>query len=129
MSKLTPRDSTKPPLTDRVNADRWQYWFVRVVPMLYVTTFTIVLPKILTQSFVVSELGSASEQKLRQQLRAISIKVIAHGETIGSGVLLDSTNQQRSGGAGSPAATALDRVYTAITNAHVIQSTISTPNS
>lgn len=72
--------------------------------MLYVTTLTIALPKILTQSFVVSELASTQEQKL-QRLRAISIKVLAHGETIGSGVLLHRHQQ----------------VYTVITNAHVIQ--------
>ncbi len=46
------------------------------------------------------------EQKLQQHLRSISIKILAHGETIGAGVLL--TRQQR--------------VYTVITNAHVIQS-------
>lgn len=73
--------------------------------MLYVTTLTIALPKILTQSFVVSELASTREQKLQRQLRSISIKVLAHGETIGSGVLLHRHQQ----------------VYTVITNAHVIQ--------
>jgi S1-C subfamily serine protease len=75
--------------------------------MLYVTILTLILPKILTQSFVVSELGVTQEQRLQQHLRSISIKVLAHGEHIGSGVLLARQQQ----------------VYTAITNAHVIQAT------
>jgi S1-C subfamily serine protease len=74
--------------------------------MLYITTLTIALPKILTQSLALSDLGGIQEQKLQQQLRSISIKVLAHGETIGSGVLLHRQRQ----------------IYTAITNAHVIQS-------
>jgi S1-C subfamily serine protease len=73
--------------------------------MLYVTILTLGLPKILTQSFVVSELGVTPEQKIRRHLRAISIKVLAHGESVGSGVLLERH----------------DRVYTVITNAHVVQ--------
>jgi S1-C subfamily serine protease len=74
--------------------------------MLYVTTLTIALPKILTQSWLFSELAATQEQKLQQQLRSISIKVLAHGETIGSGVLLHRKQQ----------------VYTIITNTHTIQS-------
>ncbi len=98
MSKLTPSELLESP--------QWQYWIARVFPMLYITTLTLLLPKILTQSFVVSELGATQEQKLQQHLRSISIKILAHGETIGSGVLL--AKQQH--------------VYTVITNAHVIQS-------
>jgi S1-C subfamily serine protease len=97
MSKLTPAD---------FGADsQWQYWIARVLPMFYITTITLLLPTILTQSFVVSELGVTQERKLQQRLRSISIKILAHGETIGSGVLLAKQN----------------RVYTVITNAHVIQ--------
>ena len=104
MPKLTPDDSAQQTLREAAASAQWQYWIARVAPMLYVTTLTIALPKILTQSFVVSELASTQEQKL-QRLRAISIKVLAHGETIGSGVLLHRHQQ----------------VYTVITNAHVIQ--------
>jgi S1-C subfamily serine protease len=75
--------------------------------MLYVTTLTLVLPRILTQSFVVSELGVTQEQKLQRHLRSISIKILARGEHIGSGVLLARQQQ----------------VYTVVTNAHVIQAT------
>jgi S1-C subfamily serine protease len=74
--------------------------------MFYITILTLALPTILTQSFVISELGVTQEQRLQQHLRSISIKILAHGETIGSGVLLA---QQ-------------ERVYTVVTNAHVIQS-------
>jgi S1-C subfamily serine protease len=98
MSKLTP--------SNLVESSQWQYWLERVLPMLYITTLTLLLPTILTQSFVVSELGGTQEQKLQQHLRSISIKILAHGETIGSGVLLAKQQQ----------------VYTVITNAHVIQS-------
>jgi S1-C subfamily serine protease len=98
MPKLTPPDLLESP--------QWQYWIARVFPMLYITTLTLLLPTILTQSFVVSELGSTKEQKLQKHLRAISIKILARGETIGSGVLLAKQKQ----------------VYTVITNAHVIQS-------
>ena len=75
--------------------------------MLYVTTLTLMLPTILTQSFVVSDLGMNQDRRLQQHLRAISIKVLAHGESVGTGVLLARQQQ----------------VYTAITNAHVIQAT------
>ena len=105
MPKLTPDDSAQQRLHEPAASAQWQYWIARVAPMLYVTTLTIALPKILTQSFVVSELASTQEQKLQRQLRSISIKVLAHGETIGSGVLLHRHQQ----------------VYTVITNAHVIQ--------
>jgi S1-C subfamily serine protease len=73
--------------------------------MLYITTLTLLLPTILTHSFRVSELGMTQEQKIQKHLRSISIKILAHGETIGSGVLLAQQQQ----------------VYTVITNAHVIQ--------
>jgi S1-C subfamily serine protease len=105
MSKIAPHDSAKRTLRERVAEIEWQYWIARLVPMLYVTVLTLILPKILTQSFVVSELGITPEQKVHQHLRAISIKVIAHGERIGSGVLLKRHHQ----------------VYTVITNAHVVQ--------
>jgi S1-C subfamily serine protease len=98
MSKLTPPDLAA--------SSSWQYWIARVLPMFYITTLTLVLPTILTQSFVVSELGVTQEQRLQRHLRSISIKILAHGETIGSGVILAKQA----------------RVYTVITNAHVIQS-------
>jgi S1-C subfamily serine protease len=96
---------SKPTPDERVTSSQWQYWIARLVPMLYVTILTIALPRILTQSFVVSELAATQEQKLQHHLRSISIKILAHGETIGSGVLFNCQQQ----------------VYTAITNAHVIQ--------
>ncbi len=105
MSKLTPDDSAQQTGGDRVTPAQWQDWIAIVVPMLYMTILTIALPQILTQSFVVSELAATQEQKLQHQLRSISIKVLAHGETIGSGVLLHRHQ----------------RVYTVVTNAHVIQ--------
>jgi S1-C subfamily serine protease len=105
MSKIAPHDSAKRTLRERIAALEWQYWVARLVPMLYITILTLGLPKILTQSFVVSELGATPEQKIRRHLRAISIKVLAHGERVGSGVLLERH----------------DRVYTVITNAHVVQ--------
>jgi S1-C subfamily serine protease len=98
MSKLTPPDLAA--------SSPWQYWIARVVPMLYITTLTLLLPIILTQSFGLSTLSAIQEQRLQQHLRSISIKILAHGETIGAGVLL--AKQQR--------------VYTVITNAQVIQS-------
>ncbi|WP_309738890.1 serine protease [Chamaesiphon sp. OTE_20_metabat_361] len=102
-----PPDSASPPLHERLGDPPWHYWIARVVPMLYVTILTLMLPTILTQSFVVSDLGVNQDRRLQQHLRAISIKVLAHGEHIGSGVLLARQQQ----------------VYTAITNAHVIQAT------
>ncbi len=77
------------------------------MPMLYMTTLTIALPSLLTYPSTLLDVGAIQEQRLQQQLRTISIKVLAHGEPIGSGVLFDRHN----------------RVYTVVTNAHVIQST------
>jgi S1-C subfamily serine protease len=102
MSKLTPAELLESP--------QWQEWIARVLPMLYITTLTLLIPTLLTQSFVVSEFGGIQDQKLQHQLRSISIKILAHGKTIGAGVLLAKQ----------------DRVYTVITNAHVIQ-TASVP--
>jgi S1-C subfamily serine protease len=102
MSKLTPAELLESP--------QWQAWIARVFPMLYITTLTLLLPTLLTQSFVVSEFGIIQEQKLHHQLRAISIKILAHGETIGAGVLLAKQEQ----------------VYTVVTNTRVIQ-TASAP--
>ena len=73
--------------------------------MLYITTLTLWLPTILSQKFGMSDLSAIQEQKLQQHLRSISIKILANGQTIGAGVLL--VKQQH--------------IYTAITNAHVIQ--------
>jgi S1-C subfamily serine protease len=73
--------------------------------MIYITVLTIALPRVLMPPTTQPELGEQSAQKLRQQIRSISIKVLAHGETIGSGILI---NRQ-------------DRAYTVVTNAHVIQ--------
>jgi S1-C subfamily serine protease len=73
--------------------------------MLFVTTLTIVMPSVLNRPWGGSEYATLQEQKLQQQLRSISVKVLAGGETIGSGVLLKRQQQ----------------VYTVITNAHVIQ--------
>jgi S1-C subfamily serine protease len=98
MPKLTP--------PDLLEFSPWQYWIARVVPMLYITTLTLWLPTILSKTFGMSELSAIQEQKLHQHLRSISIGILAHGETIGAGVIL--AKQQR--------------VYTVITHAHVIQS-------
>jgi S1-C subfamily serine protease len=106
MSKLTPPNTAKLTLRERLESSPWQYWIAIVVPMSYITILTILMPTLLTQSFVVSQFGASQEQRLHQQLRSISIKVLARGESIGSGVLL--VRQQQ--------------VYTVITNAHVIQS-------
>ena len=105
MPNLTPPDSPTRTLPERLGDPPWQYWIARVLPMLHAITLTIILPRILTQSFVVSEFGFTQEQRLQQHLRSISIKVFARGEIIGSGVLL-ARHQQ---------------VYSVITNAHVIQ--------
>ena len=106
MSKLTPPDTVKRTLRERLESSPWQYWIAIVLPMSYITILTISIPNLLTQSFVVSQFGANQEYRLQQQLRSISIKVLARGESIGSGVLL--VRQQH--------------VYTVITNAHVIQS-------
>jgi S1-C subfamily serine protease len=105
MSKLTPPDSAKQTPTERVASAKWQYWIARVVPMLFVTSLTIVIPRMLTQPWGKAEYAAIQEQKLQQRLRAISVKVLANSETIGSGVLLKRQQQ----------------VYTVVTNAHVIQ--------
>jgi S1-C subfamily serine protease len=91
---------------DRSGSAKWQYWIAGIVPILCVTTLTIALPGLLIQPTVVADLGAMQEHKIQAQIRSISIKVLARGMTIGSGVLLDRQ----------------DRVYTVITNAHVIQS-------
>jgi S1-C subfamily serine protease len=90
-----------------------------MVPMLYVTVLTLALPAILNPSFLF-DLTATPEQKLYQKLRAISIKVLAHGETIGSGVLLDR-QQMATPTTPSPLQTKISHIYTVITNAHVIQ--------
>jgi S1-C subfamily serine protease len=106
MSKLTPPDTVKRTLRQRLESCPWQYWIAIVFPMSYVTILTISIPNLLTQSFVVSQFGANQEHRLQQQLRSISIRVLARGESIGSGVLI--VRQQQ--------------VYTVITNAHVVQS-------
>lgn len=88
--------------------------------MLYVTILTIALPTILSQSWLVSDLAATQEQKLHKQLRSISIKILAHGKTIGSGVLLDATTQPIVGDTTSSLAVK-QQIYTVVTNAHVIQ--------
>jgi S1-C subfamily serine protease len=80
--------------------------------MLYMTIITIILPRLLPQSWMVSDLTAIQEQKLQQRLRSISIRILAHGKTIGSGVLLDATTHTQD---------KRQQVYTIITNAHVIQ--------
>ena len=99
MPKFTPPDRSK--LT------KWQYWLVRAVPILGIAGLTMfVLPGLLTQPQIVKESSEQQQQRLRQQLRSISMRILANGESIGTGVLLDKQ----------------DRVYTVVTNAHVIQS-------
>jgi S1-C subfamily serine protease len=85
---------------------KWQAWIARVVPILYVTILTLLLPRILIPAGNMAELDAQQQQKLQQQIRSISIKVLAHGQTIGSGILFSRS----------------DDVYTVATNAHVIQS-------
>lgn len=92
------------PLPPRRPQFSWQYWLAGLLPLLGVTA--LVLPGILTQSPQVPELTIDRQQALRQQIRAISVKIIANGESIGSGVTIG-----REAG-----------VYTVVTNAHVIQS-------
>jgi S1-C subfamily serine protease len=89
----------------RPGSTNWQYWIAGILPIMCVTTLTIALPGLI-QPTVVADLGAIQEHKIQQQIRSISIKVLARGTTIGSGVLLDRH----------------DRFYTVITNAHVIQS-------
>lgn len=97
---------SKPTPPDLVEFSPLQYWIARLVPMLYITTFTLLLPTILTKFLGGSEVSAIQEQRLQQHLRSISIEILAHGETIGAGVLIAKRQ----------------RVYTVITNAHVIQS-------
>jgi S1-C subfamily serine protease len=98
MPKFTPPD--RPKLT------KWQYWLVRAVPILGIASLTLfVLPGLLTQPQMVKESSEQQQQRLRQQMRSISIRILANGESIGTGVLLDKQ----------------ERVYTVVTNAHVIQ--------
>ncbi len=98
MSKFTPPD--RPKLT------KWQSWLIRAIPICCIASLTLFfLPGLLTQPLMVKESSEQQQQRLRQQIRAISIKILANGESIGSGVLLDKQ----------------DRVYTVVTNAHVIQ--------
>jgi S1-C subfamily serine protease len=89
--------------------------------MLYVTTLSIALPTILSQSWLVPDLAATQEQKLHTHLRSISIKILAHGQTIGSGVLLDATITPLSVDKASSLAVKPQQVYTVVTNAHVIQ--------
>jgi serine protease DegQ len=98
MPKFTPPDRSK--LT------KWQYWLVRAVPILGIAGLTIfVVPGLLTQPQTTKESIEQQQQRLRQQMRSISIRILANGESIGSGVLIDKQ----------------DRAYTVVTNAHVIQ--------
>jgi serine protease DegQ len=98
MPKLIPPDRPKLP--------KWQYWLVRVVPIVGLASLLMfVLPGLLTQPQMVRESSEQQQQRLRQQIRSISIKILANGESIGSGVLIGKQ----------------DRAYTVVTNAHVIQ--------
>lgn len=98
MPKFTPPD--RPKLT------KWQYWLVRAIPILGIASLTLfMLPGLLTQPQMVKESSEQQQQRLRQQIRSISIRILANGESIGTGVLLDKQ----------------ERVYTVVTNAHVIQ--------
>jgi S1-C subfamily serine protease len=98
---------SEPTLPDRPDPTKRQDWIARLVPIIFATTLTLGLPALLTKITVIPDLSAVPEQKLREQIRSISIKVLAHGKTIGSGVIFGRR----------------DRVYTVITNAHVIQST------
>ncbi len=98
MSKRTP--------PDRPNFAKWSYWIVGAVTLVC-ASLTSGLPHLLSQiqPQPVPDLSVDRAQKLRQQIRSISIKIMANGESIGSGVLLGKQ----------------DRIYTVVTNAHVIQ--------
>jgi S1-C subfamily serine protease len=104
---------------DRLEFSPQQYWIARMVPMLYITALTIALPAILNPTLL-ADLTATQEQKLYQKLRAISIKVLAHGEAIGSGVLVDR-QQAPTLTTPAPLQTKISHIYTVITNAHVIQ--------
>jgi S1-C subfamily serine protease len=110
----------KPTPDEPVAIPTWQYWIARVMPMLYVTLLTLALPTILSQSWLVSDLAATQEQKLHKHLRSISIKILAHGKTIGSGAILAVTTQPLAVDPASPLAVK-QQVYTVVTNAHVIQ--------
>jgi S1-C subfamily serine protease len=98
MSKRTP--------PDRPNFSKWQYWMIRAVPIFCVASLMLfILPGLFSKPLMVPESTEQQQQRLRQQIRSISIKIMANGESIGSGVLL----------------TKQERVYTVVTNAHVIQ--------
>jgi Trypsin-like peptidase domain len=111
----------KPTPDERVSVPTWQYWIARVMPMLYVTILTISLPTILSQSWLVSDLAATQEQKLHKRLRSISIKILAHGKTIGSGALLTVATEPPSVDPSAAVAVKTQQVYTVVTNAHVIQ--------
>jgi serine protease DegQ len=98
MPKFTPPD--RPKLT------KWQSWLTGAVPIVGIASLTIfVLPGLLTQPQPAKESSEQQQQRLRQQIRSISIRILANGESIGSGVLIDKQ----------------ERAYTVVTNAHVIQ--------
>jgi S1-C subfamily serine protease len=110
---------SKPTPDERVAVFTWQDWIARVMPMLYVTMLTIALPTILSPSWLVSDLAATQEQKLHKHLRSISVKILAHGKTIGSGAILAVTTQPL---VAEPSSLAVkQQVYTVVTNAHVIQ--------
>ncbi len=94
------------PPPDRPKFVKWQYWLASAIPIFGITALAIaVVPGIWQQPPAVPEAGVDRAQQLRQQIRSISIKILANDESIGSGVLLHKQ----------------DRVYTIVTNAHVIQ--------
>jgi serine protease DegQ len=98
MPKFTP--------PDRPKLKQWQYWLTGAVPIFGIAGLTIlVLPGLLTQPQMAKESIEQQQQRLRQQIRSISVRILANDESIGSGVLIDKQ----------------DRVYTVITNAHVLQ--------
>jgi S1-C subfamily serine protease len=92
--------------SDRHSISKSHYWFARLVPVLCTIGVTLAMPIVVDRDLVAPELSEQQEEKLQQQIRTIGVKVIAHGESVGSGILLDRR----------------DRGYTVVTNAHVIQS-------
>jgi S1-C subfamily serine protease len=83
-----------------------RYLVARLLPVFYMMVTTLGLPLFFTSAFKSGELSEEQEENLQQQIRAISVRAISQGESIGSGILLDRANE----------------VYTVVTNAHVIQS-------
>jgi S1-C subfamily serine protease len=83
-----------------------RYLLVRLLPFLYMMVTTLAVPTVFRSEFNSTELSEQQEETLQQQIRSIGVKVLARGESLGSGILLDRSNG----------------VYTVITNAHVIQS-------